>query len=462
MKRGLLGLLLFASLSLAGNSIGFQVSLYVPSTYTVEWNVVTSTPIIYYPLHVSCDESISVLVRGGQTDVQTGFGYFHDFIITLNVGVNTLNLSATDSSGGPPQELQAVIHVIPESSTASIGGATQSIGIEIPVGAVDQFYTLSANVVTQSYDAPNTASLNGLVIDVFFVSSTGNIVPTSHFSVPVILELPYFGTATQGVAVAYLDTSVSPSVWRYDGIHVLTVDVVAHKVWVAVEHFTIFGVFTFEDRLAPLISQLKANNMGLIDGSFIRPSPLFSMSFTDSRPTDSGVVSYNISLIKVGDVGSHSTSDSLVATAQVDVVWDLSSISISDGDYRLIVSVEDASGLVSTRSITLFCRSEVQILNFLAGPNPVNIKRSPSVHFTYDLSKSMATTIYIFDVAGRRVRQIQTPSGLNGGLIGPNDVIWDGRTDQGTVVPAGLYLVYIKSDEVGLSSAKRFMLLVTK
>lgn len=463
MKRGLLGLfLLLSSFSLATNSCGFMVVLNVPSAYTVMWNVVSSTPIIYYPLHVSSDESISVLVKGGETDVQTGFGYSHDFIVTLNAGVNTLNLSASDSSGGPPQELQAVIHVIPESSTVSIGGSTQSIGIEIPVGAVDQFYTLSANVITQSYDAPNTASLNGLVVDVFFVSSTGNIIPTSHFSVPVILELPYFGTATQGVAVAYLDTSVSPSVWRYDGINVLTVDIVAHKLWVSVEHFTIFGVFTFEDRLAPIISQLKANNLSIMDGSFIRPSPIFSMSFMDDRPTDSGVVSYNITLIKMGEVGSHRKADSLVATAQIDVVWDLSAALIPDGDYRLNVSVEDASGLVSTQSITLFCRSEIQILNFLAGPNPVNIKRSPSVHFTYDLSKSMATTIYVFDVAGRRVRQIQLPAGLNGGLIGPNDVIWDGQTDQGTVVPAGLYLVYIKSDEVGLSSAKRFMLLVTK
>jgi len=410
---------------------------------------------------VSSDESVSVLVRGGQTEVQTGFGYTHDFIVTLNAGSNTLNLSATDSFGDPPQELEAVINVIPDSTTVSIRGATQSIGIEIPVGAVDQFYTLSANVITQSYDLPNTASLNGLVVDVFLVSSTGDIIPTAHFPVPVILELPYFGTATQGVAVAYLDHSVSPSVWRYDGINVLTVDAVVHKVWVAVEHFTVFGVFTFEDRLAPVISQIKANNNDITEGSFIRPSPIFSMTLEDNRPTDSGVVSYNIALVKIGGIESYSTSNSLVATAQVDVVWNISTL-VSDGDYRLIISVEDASGLVSTRSMNLSSRTEAQILNFLVGPNPVNIKRSPSIHFTYDLSKSMATTIFVFDVAGRRIRHIQSPSGLNGGLIGPNDVIWDGRTDQGAQVPAGLYLVYIKADEIGLGSAKRFMLLVTK
>jgi hypothetical protein len=461
MKRGLIGLLLLASFSLAGTSAGFNIGMFVPpSSYSLAWNVPTSTPIIYYPLHISSNASISVTVTGAAMDVHTGFSNIHDFIVTLNAGLNTLNLSAIDTFGNV-QTLQGAINVIAQQSTVSVGGSTQSIGVEFPVGSLDQFATATANIVTQSYSIPAGASLNGLVVDIKLISSTQNVILNSVFSVPVILQLPYFGTATRGVVVGYLETRVSPSVWRYDGVHVVSVNTTTHKVWAAVDHFTIFAVFAFSDLSAPVISQVQANTQNISDGSFISAQPVFTMILSDSQPSDSGVVSYNVSLSKVGGGFFASTSNAIAVTSQVNFNWDLSSSPLTEGDYRLVISVEDASGWVATKTISLVYQSVAQISSFLGGPNPVNFKQSAyGAHFTYNLSKPMATTIRIFDVAGRRVRQIASPAIV--GQVNNYDVPWNGRTDQGDMVPAGLYIVYITADEAGASSAKRFMMLVTK
>jgi hypothetical protein len=173
------------------------------------------------------------------------------------------------------------------------------------------------------------------------------------------------------------------------------------------------------------------------------------------------VVSYNIRLQKLEglEVVVHQGALANSAAGMISLTVNTP---LQNGQYILFVALEDdAENIVTLQVGVQVVTTSLTIQNFMAGPNPVNINKS-IVHFTYDLSKDAATTIRIFDVAGRRVRQIQSPLGGNGGRVGQNDVLWDGRTDQGDRVPASLYLVFISSDEMSLAASKRFMLLVTK
>jgi hypothetical protein len=76
------------------------------------------------------------------------------------------------------------------------------------------------------------------------------------------------------------------------------------------------------------------------------------------------------------------------------------------------------------------------------GSVAVAASRGAGSSISYSLSRSAAVTVTIHNVAGRMVRAIVSSAQQ---ARGPNSVLWDGRSDFGTVAPSGLYVCHIRA-----------------
>jgi flagellar hook assembly protein FlgD len=83
-----------------------------------------------------------------------------------------------------------------------------------------------------------------------------------------------------------------------------------------------------------------------------------------------------------------------------------------------------------------------------ATPNPFN----PSVAVRYRLSRASNVAIVVFDLYGRRVRQLvrQTEE------AGTHETIWDGCDDEGHAVASGGYVARLEAG--GQSRTTKLML----
>jgi len=79
-------------------------------------------------------------------------------------------------------------------------------------------------------------------------------------------------------------------------------------------------------------------------------------------------------------------------------------------------------------------------------PNPFN----PSTSIRFSLAAETRVTLDVYSSAGRLVRRLIAPQTLP---KGHHTVEWDGRGDQGQVLPSGVYLYSISTDQ-GLQSGK--------
>ena len=82
------------------------------------------------------------------------------------------------------------------------------------------------------------------------------------------------------------------------------------------------------------------------------------------------------------------------------------------------------------------------ILNY---PNPF-VPPFESTKIYYLLEKNADTKIYIFNIANRLVQKISTSAGEEGGKIGANQVVWNGMSNFGEILPNGVYFCNVVSD----------------
>jgi len=81
-------------------------------------------------------------------------------------------------------------------------------------------------------------------------------------------------------------------------------------------------------------------------------------------------------------------------------------------------------------------------------PNPVDLRKGGVEGRTvlnYTLNDNAEVTITIYDLLGYVVREFTFSSGADGGKMGPNFVIWDGRNGLGGFVSKGGYIVRVKA-----------------
>jgi len=81
-------------------------------------------------------------------------------------------------------------------------------------------------------------------------------------------------------------------------------------------------------------------------------------------------------------------------------------------------------------------------------PNPFN----PETRITVSIPEGMdRATLEIFNLLGEKIKQFELPAG------GTNSLLWDGKDEQGTVLPSGLYLYKLTAGEY--SETKKMLLL---
>ncbi|MDP7281871.1 MAG: T9SS type A sorting domain-containing protein, partial [Candidatus Poribacteria bacterium] len=75
-------------------------------------------------------------------------------------------------------------------------------------------------------------------------------------------------------------------------------------------------------------------------------------------------------------------------------------------------------------------------------PNPFN----PETWIPFELSQDTAATITIYDVIGRRVRQLDLGYRLAGRYVSvENSAYWDGKTERGEDVSSGTYFYQLQA-----------------
>lgn len=93
------------------------------------------------------------------------------------------------------------------------------------------------------------------------------------------------------------------------------------------------------------------------------------------------------------------------------------------------------------------------ITNVTAAPT-----RGGSVEFGFNLSQPASVDCDIVNIAGRRLHRLRSRQPLPAGA---NQILWDGRTDMGTLAPTGTYLLNLRaSDEARqrATAVRRFFL----
>ena len=81
-------------------------------------------------------------------------------------------------------------------------------------------------------------------------------------------------------------------------------------------------------------------------------------------------------------------------------------------------------------------------------PNPVDTRKGGvegMTKITYELNDNAEVTITLYDLLGYVVREYKFSNGSQGGKLGPNFVLWDGKNALGGYVSKGGYIVRVKA-----------------
>jgi|GEM_PF-1517237 len=146
--------------------------------------------------------------------------------------------------------------------------------------------------------------------------------------------------------------------------------------------------------------------------------------------------------------------DSAGVTDPMDL--ELYYFSTSEGEWQLLTIVDEEEGRVHVR-VNEFCYLSVRMdpsctavadqsgqipMNFAmhpAYPNPFN----PETHVAFDLPRAGQVNLEVYDVRGRRVRQL-IDEDLAAGRYAET---WDGLDEQGITVASGLYFIRFVCDD---------------
>jgi len=102
---------------------------------------------------------------------------------------------------------------------------------------------------------------------------------------------------------------------------------------------------------------------------------------------------------------------------------------------------------------------EQVIVGAKADPNPFTPNgdgRNDQTHFSFFVSNLVVerpVSIKVFDISGRLVRTVLDTRTTAQAFVEQKAIVWDGRSDNGRVLPPGLYIYQIKVDVDGLSPA---------
>lgn len=121
---------------------------------------------------------------------------------------------------------------------------------------------------------------------------------------------------------------------------------------------------------------------------------------------------------------------------------------LAAGRYDLTIGCSDKAGnaMVPFTLGLLEVLAADSAMGLFAGTTPVVVRTGDGAYsITYSLTDDLPINIRIYDLSGALIWQKEIAAGAEGGALGYNSVIWDGRNAFGAESPRGIYIIRLIS-----------------
>jgi hypothetical protein len=112
--------------------------------------------------------------------------------------------------------------------------------------------------------------------------------------------------------------------------------------------------------------------------------------------------------------------------------------------FTFIAANNGTPNLTSTETVAIQVNADTGVLRItdipLAFPSPYSSSSGGNITLQYSLSKDADIDLMIISSSGQRIKKFTVYKGDEGGRAGLNKLIWDAKTDFGTMPSSGIYL----------------------
>ena len=220
-----------------------------------------------------------------------------------------------------------------------------------------------------------------------------------------------------------------------------------------------------QDQTPPQIEYMKIDNKIALNGDLMRKNPVIEIKFTENNALDSGIVSWNVSIVNLDNSAKNQILTETIAnpvsgsvTKKPELIEELVS-----GRYRIQASAEDGNNnTTSNIAVEVEVKADFEITNVIPFPNPFDPNKTTS-KIEYQLSDSAdEIRLYIYSISGKELQQRKLSYPEAGTEAGYNKLEWDGRNSYGEIVANGVYAAYIVAKKSGKQRVGKAKIAVLK
>ena len=203
-----------------------------------------------------------------------------------------------------------------------------------------------------------------------------------------------------------------------------------------------------------ILMDFKQGNYGVDTIRLITPTPIIIKRILRDNAVISPRLLYGLGEVKIVFSDTISTKTEIVvefsATLYLDAMSFPSEISSSKSAYYNPQRVErNVIGNTDSWTIQTTGFADRLLVDIKIEPNPFTPNgdgkndETSLKFYVSDITTPRTLAVSIFDVTGRRVRDLYRNNVLAGAFVDLSAIRWDGRNDDGSIVRPGLYIVRI-------------------
>ncbi len=188
------------------------------------------------------------------------------------------------------------------------------------------------------------------------------------------------------------------------------------------------------------IDSIQFNEKLIADRDIVASQPLITAYVREISPNK--IVSWNV---QIKDITSHELIEQKTTVITVPstnewVVFQVTKPLRPNNLYQATLKVQSDTGVISSANSAIFLVKEgLEITGFLNAPNPFNPNQG-NTSLEYMLSKDADVKLAIFSISGEEVWSVSYLGGQDGGRVGFNTMVWNGRNKWQDMVANGVYI----------------------